>query len=239
MNDDDLLRAYNADHEIPQPRPSVSYDEFVGSQTRPQLAPSTSSLPGGPGSSANLDPNYSNNNISQTFSNQSGLGNYDRYGDDNSGYPDDDESLYYGAASTADGAAGLRVAKAKNRNSVLSMGGGIMGKAKNMLGLGPGYSEMDLPLTEPGSRTRADDPGLGAPKPAKKKFDLENFKFGFGGGKVDPATLGPRIIYMNNPPANATGKYVNNYVSTSKYNVATFLPKFLYEQFSKYANLFF
>lgn len=239
INDDELLRAYNADHEIPQPRPSVSYDEFVGSQTRPQLGPSTSSLPGGPGSSTNLDPNYNNNNISRTFSSQSGLGNYDRYGDDNSGYPDDDESLYYGAASTSDGAAGLRVQKAKNRNSVLSMGGGIMGKAKNMLGLGPGYSEMDLPLTEPGSRARADDPALGAPKPAKKKFDLENFKFGFGGGKVDPATLGPRIIHMNNPPANATVKYVNNHVSTAKYNIATFLPKFLYEQFSKYANLFF
>ena len=28
-------------------------------------------------------------------------------------------------------------------------------------------------------------------------------------------------------------------VSTSKYNVFTFLPKFLFEQFSKYANLFF
>lgn len=239
MNDEDLLKAYNADHEIPQPRPSVSYDEFVGSQTRPQLGPSTSSLPGGPGSSANLDPNYNNNNISRTFSSQSGLGNYDRYGDDNSGYPDDDESLYLGAASTGDGAGPLRAAKPKQRNSVLSMGGGILGKAKNALGLGPGYSEMDLPLTEPGSRARADDPALGAPKPAKNKFDFENFKFGFGGGKVDPATLGPRIIYMNNPPANATVKYVNNHVSTAKYNVATFLPKFLYEQFSKYANLFF
>lgn len=40
----------------------------------------------------------------------------------------------------------------KSRNSVLSMGGGIMGKAKNMLGMGPEYSEMDMPLrdTAPG-----------------------------------------------------------------------------------------
>ncbi|KAG9541603.1 phospholipid-translocating P-type ATPase, partial [Aureobasidium melanogenum] len=38
---------------------------------------------------------------------------------------------------------------------------------------------------------------------------------------------------------NAANKYVDNHVSTSKYNFATFLPKFLFEQFSKYANLFF
>ncbi|KAH0249497.1 phospholipid-translocating P-type ATPase, partial [Aureobasidium melanogenum] len=37
----------------------------------------------------------------------------------------------------------------------------------------------------------------------------------------------------------AANKYVDNHVSTSKYNFATFLPKFLFEQFSKYANLFF
>ncbi|KAF5383400.1 hypothetical protein D9757_006184 [Collybiopsis confluens] len=32
---------------------------------------------------------------------------------------------------------------------------------------------------------------------------------------------------------------MSNYVSTSKYNMLTFVPKFLTEQFSKYANLFF
>src|SRR5690606_24033091 len=48
-----------------------------------------------------------------------------------------------------------------------------------------------------------------------------------------------RIIHLNNPPANAAGKYVDNHISTAKYNAITFLPKFLYEQFSKYANLFF
>ncbi|KAK9899263.1 aminophospholipid-transporting P-type ATPase [Cystobasidium minutum MCA 4210] len=34
-------------------------------------------------------------------------------------------------------------------------------------------------------------------------------------------------------------KYCNNYVSTGKYNLVTFVPKFLSEQFSKYANVFF
>ncbi|KAJ1305934.1 hypothetical protein OPQ81_010653 [Rhizoctonia solani] len=43
------------------------------------------------------------------------------------------------------------------------------------------------------------------------------------------------------PPArrNIAEGYPNNYVSTSKYNIATFIPKFLVEQFSKYTNLFF
>ncbi|EGW31824.1 membrane-spanning Ca-ATPase [Spathaspora passalidarum NRRL Y-27907] len=38
---------------------------------------------------------------------------------------------------------------------------------------------------------------------------------------------------------NAPYGYYGNYISTTKYNFATFLPKFLFEQFSKYANLFF
>ncbi|KAJ7287299.1 aminophospholipid-transporting P-type ATPase [Mycena rebaudengoi] len=48
---------------------------------------------------------------------------------------------------------------------------------------------------------------------------------------------GERIIALNNAPANA--EYGSNFVSTSKYNLASFIPKFLTEQFSKYANLFF
>lgn len=50
---------------------------------------------------------------------------------------------------------------------------------------------------------------------------------------------GERKIFLNNPSGNAGVKYVNNSVSTSKYNVITFVPKFLFEQFSKTANLFF
>ncbi|OCH92040.1 calcium transporting ATPase [Obba rivulosa] len=48
---------------------------------------------------------------------------------------------------------------------------------------------------------------------------------------------GNRIIALNNPAANA--EFASNYVSTTKYNVVTFVPKFFYEQFSRYANLFF
>jgi len=99
---------------------------------------------------------------------------------------------------------------------------------------------MDLPLTEAGT-ARVDSGGT-EPKRSRggdSKFDLGNFKFGFGKSKPDPSTLGPRIIYLNNPPANAANKYVDNHISTAKYSVASFLPKFLYEQFSKVANVFF
>ncbi|CAH1761018.1 8280_t:CDS:10 [Entrophospora sp. SA101] len=48
-----------------------------------------------------------------------------------------------------------------------------------------------------------------------------------------------RIIYLNDPARNQPAKYIHNRISTAKYNFLTFLPKFLYEQFSKYANLFF
>ncbi|KAI0244756.1 aminophospholipid translocase [Massospora cicadina] len=47
----------------------------------------------------------------------------------------------------------------------------------------------------------------------------------------------PRDIHINNPSNNI--KFLHNSVSTSKYNVLTFLPKFLFEQFSNYANVFF
>ncbi|KAF5345280.1 hypothetical protein D9758_008433 [Tetrapyrgos nigripes] len=48
---------------------------------------------------------------------------------------------------------------------------------------------------------------------------------------------GERVIALNNPASNV--EFCSNYVSTSKYNLVTFVPKFLTEQFSKYANLFF
>jgi phospholipid-transporting ATPase len=149
--------------------------------------------------------------------------------------------MYYATARYNDEpSAGLpRGASQKhNRNSILSLGGGLTGRVKSMFGRGPEYSEMDLPLTEHAAQNRADS--VGTDEASKKKRRTSGvFKFGFGRGAPDPSTLGPRIIHLNNPPANAANKYVDNHVSTSKYNVVTFLPKFLFEQFSKYANLFF
>jgi hypothetical protein len=49
----------------------------------------------------------------------------------------------------------------------------------------------------------------------------------------------PRIILINDPAANESSQFLHNRVSTAKYNIITFLPKFLYVEFSKSANLFF
>lgn len=227
MNDDDLLQAHNADHD--PNRPSVSYDEFVGedhggqAHSRPGLS-STTTSPNTP---------YLNND-SRIYSQTSGLGNYQRYGDSVDDFPDEGHS-YYNAGGRV---PSTPITPRHNRSSMMSLGGGIMGKAKTMLGRKPEYSEMDLPLTQPAAERATTDSSLSQDK-AGKKFDLGNFKFGFGRGKPDPSTLGPRIIHLNNPPANLETKYVDNHISTAKYNAASFLPKFLYEQFSKFANLFF
>lgn len=57
-----------------------------------------------------------------------------------------------------------------------------------------------------------------------------------GGGN---GRSGVREIHVNDRAANAASRFYSNHVLTTKYNVATFIPKFLLEQFSKYANLFF
>lgn len=257
LTDDDLLRSAAYDHDGAQPRPSVSYDDFVGaphpSTAHATALPSPQAVsPAGVPNSSTGPPYYTDTaGGAGQYSQTSELGNYQRYADDfPDDYPDDGNSYYQhgGTPPVAQEAYAPQEAyaaqgrqSAKQRNSVLSMGGGIVGRAKNMFGMGDGYSEMDLPLTEPGSANRNDPSGANGAQPRNggKKFDMGSFKFGFGRGKPDPSTLGPRIIHLNNPPANQANKYVDNHVSTAKYNVATFIPKFLFEQFSKYANVFF
>ncbi|KAL9684673.1 hypothetical protein QQ045_022114 [Rhodiola kirilowii] len=50
-----------------------------------------------------------------------------------------------------------------------------------------------------------------------------------------------RLVYCNDPECvEASGlKYKDNYVSSTKYNIATFLPKSLFEQFRRVANVYF
>ncbi|PSN73912.1 phospholipid-transporting ATPase-like protein [Corynespora cassiicola Philippines] len=241
VNDDDLLDRYDVNNpdRQPQGRPSVSYDDFVGGGTS-----STQGLPGGPGAPPAGQTPYSTGG-NRLYSQTSDLDNYQRYSD--ADIPVDDDHSFYnaGGGSAYEEPAGLRRSGSKknNRNSIMSLGGGITGRVKNMLGRGPEYSEMDLPLTEHAAQQgRTDSTAAGAYQdttPPQKKRGSGTFKFGFGRGAPDPSTLGPRIIHLNNPPANAQNKYVDNHISTTKYNIVTFLPKFLYEQFSKYANLFF
>lgn len=237
LTDDDLLNSYAYDQEG-APRPSVSYDDFVGSGQPGQSAHGRPPVPGAASGPTSQPPGpYATQSDSRQYSQTSDLGNYQRYADDYDDYPEDG-GAYYQTGGGAESSAAAR-GNTRQRNSVLGLGGGFLGRVKNRLGMGQGYSEMDLPLTDPRSAGPQGSGPHGAPPPKEKKFDMGNFKFGFGRTKVDPSTLGPRIIHLNNPPANSANKYVDNHVSTAKYNIATFLPKFLLEQFSKFANIFF
>ncbi|KAL2918308.1 aminophospholipid translocase [Polyrhizophydium stewartii] len=59
---------------------------------------------------------------------------------------------------------------------------------------------------------------------------------GDDGQDVAPAS---RIIHINDPIKNQSKKFLHNGITTGKYSVLTFIPRFLFEQFSKYANMFF
>lgn len=73
----------------------------------------------------------------------------------------------------------------------------------------------------------------------RKKFNLNDaFKNCFNRRKNNE-TAGPRLIYINSSGLNEEQKFLHNRVFTAKYSPFTFLPKFLYIEFSKYANLFF
>ncbi|XP_023761317.1 phospholipid-transporting ATPase 3 [Lactuca sativa] len=56
---------------------------------------------------------------------------------------------------------------------------------------------------------------------------------------VHPQAPGYRTVFCNDREANYLAKYLGNAVSTTKYNLVTFLPKGLYEQFRRVANLYF
>ncbi|GAO48796.1 phospholipid-translocating P-type ATPase [Saitoella complicata NRRL Y-17804] len=147
--------------------------------------------------------------------------------------------------------------------------GGVYGTLRGAVNkLTGGYamqndSDMDIPLTNARAPTgmsmarNADTlslesaegiamgemgPGLTRERARPKatwKERVESWGRNLGRRGPDPSTLGPRIIHLNDAPANNVNKYVDNHISTAKYNLATFVPKFLFEQFSKYANLFF
>ena len=65
-----------------------------------------------------------------------------------------------------------------------------------------------------------------------------NFPNPFAWEPVDPDF---RHIYVNESSRNALQRpsFAKNIIVTAKYNLVTFLPKFLFEQFSKFANTFF
>lgn len=93
-----------------------------------------------------------------------------------------------------------------------------------------------IPLHRPASQ-----PQTGKSK--KKKFNLKDTinkllgKTNAASGNAGEG--GERIIHVNNSELNDQQKFLHNRVFTAKYTAFTFLFKFLYEEFSKYANLFF
>ncbi|KZO96121.1 phospholipid-translocating P-type ATPase [Calocera viscosa TUFC12733] len=117
--------------------------------------------------------------------------------------------------------------------------------------------EQDLPLTSaaaPPAGTEPDEPYIGMedelarpqpPPTSTSRRRVDWFSRGRGGKgwrwpwQKKVVLEGERIIRVNDPQTNELSAFEDNYVSTSKYNALTFLPKFLAEQFSKYANLFF
>ncbi|GFP80055.1 phospholipid-transporting ATPase 3 [Phtheirospermum japonicum] len=58
-------------------------------------------------------------------------------------------------------------------------------------------------------------------------------------GKVQPQAPGHRTVFCNDRDSNALTKFKGNSVSTTKYDILTFLPKGLFEQFRRVANLYF
>lgn len=123
---------------------------------------------------------------------------------------------------------------------------------KQKLGLSQDYQDMAIPLEDLSGNDEHDDPfrdpdapRSSSPPRIPKPDDENRFHIGRiwdrirGRSTSSPAHQGPRIIHLNDKASNHAFRYSDNHVSTTKYNIATFLPKFLFQEFSKYANLFF
>jgi len=70
----------------------------------------------------------------------------------------------------------------------------------------------------------AEFPGTKPQQPAPQKTPKTR-KWKWPWAKEEVLT-GNRVIALNNPAAN--GEFCSNFISTSKYNLATFIPKFLF-----------
>jgi len=133
VGDQDLLREYNiSNSSTAPPRVSTSHDDFVG-------ASSTAGLPGGPGhatqgSGSSLQPTMLGAG-ERKFSQTAELNNYQRYSDFNDNDSDSHSAAggYYAAGGgiDEDNVPGLPLnnrANHRSRNSILSLGGGMVGR---------------------------------------------------------------------------------------------------------------
>lgn len=114
---------------------------------------------------------------------------------------------------------------------LLSTSNYAQGPAKSRAGANDGYIDMNASMDD---TTRFDIRQIFKRWKAKLPGSSPMSKL-----DVAPTKEGPRHISIMNHAENAPYGYYGNYISTTKYNFATFIPKFLLEQFGKYANLFF
>ena len=80
----------------------------------------------------------------------------------------------------------------------------------------------------------------------RKKLHLRRFRpFRPGKESIQPEHSligGPgfsRVVYCNNTESQKVLNYGNNYVRSTKYTLASFFPKSLFEQFRRAANIYF
>lgn len=209
VDDSQLLQRYNIDDsDEAQPRPSTSYDDFVGGGRAP--APDHAQHPIATGSSRQFNAPFMSDG-SRNYSQTSDLHNYSKYGDTDDYVGEESGYKYYDDADTADehipgGGVQVMGQHGRNRSSLMSMNG-IMDRAKGALGLrDSNYSDMNLPLTESGmqgTRARADTAGTEETRISqeKKGFSFDNVKAMFGRKKIDPASLGPESSISTMPPS--------------------------------------
>ena len=112
------------------------------------------------------------------------------------------------------------------------------------------YSATGRAVTGAGASNEAAGGAAGLSRRAPKDSPLDGLRRSIRTLKNDVSSVinkrkgtqeaqGERVIRLNDPLTNDKANFLDNYISTSKYNVITFVPKFLVEQFSKYANIFF
>lgn len=102
-------------------------------------------------------------------------------------------------------------------------------------GLGPSASTSGLPqgwnFDDDDLQPHSGQPFKGSanfpgPKPQQSKFSQAKSKKWKWPWKKEQVLIGERVIALNNSAANS--EFLSNFVSTSKYNLATFMPKFLF-----------
>lgn len=133
---------------------------------------------------------------------------------------------------------------------------GMFSSMRQRLGMSTPYEDVGIPLEDYPQPRESQDPFRDPERPAararpqqegganmveseRNRFDIRRIWDRLRGRKARYDTQGPRIIHINDKVSNDAFGYGDNHISTTKYNFATFLPKFLVQEFSKYANVFF